>query len=194
MRTAWFFSTLPNVLCLLHLSIYVRPAALSSFPNVPKVLLYITPFPQFHNKPTILDLCAKQLAKSICQMRTVLVVFGIKIIEGLEGHAENCSNSYSDSNQFISSLMIPEMDFSNLCFILISLSEPSLYKHTSRRCPTSTITSWDQKKLLNVGCSEDTVLMELVLPRESHTQTCSRKWTKCVFKHQKKRNRNETIG
>lgn len=158
MRTVWFFSKLPNVLCLLHLNIYVCPAALSAFPNVPKVLLYIAPFSQFHNKPTILDLCAKQLAKFISQMRTVLVVFGIKMTEGLGGYAENCSNSCSDSDQFISSLMIPEVDFSNLCFILISLSEPSVYKHTSRRCQTSTITSWDRKKLLTVGCSDDKTL------------------------------------
>lgn len=46
------------------------------------VLLYTTSLPQFANKPTIIDLCAKQLAKLISQMRTVFIVFGIKTIEG----------------------------------------------------------------------------------------------------------------
>lgn len=47
MRTVWFFSKHLKGLCLLHLNIYMQPAALSPFPNVPKVLLYTTLFLSF---------------------------------------------------------------------------------------------------------------------------------------------------
>lgn len=81
--------------------------------------------PQFHNKPTIQDLCAKQAAILISQMRILFTLFGIKTIERPVEHAENCHNSGTDSKQFVSSL-IPGMDFSSLCLILISPSELSL--------------------------------------------------------------------
>jgi len=81
----------------------VCPVALSPFPNVPKVLFFTTPLPQFCNKTAILGLCAKKLAKSISQLRTVFVVFGIKNIEGPNECAENYSNPGTDSNCFISS-------------------------------------------------------------------------------------------
>lgn len=154
MRTVWFFPKLSKVLCLLYWNVYVCPAALSPFPSVPKVLLFTTPLPQLHNKPTILDLCAKQLEKAISQIRTVFIVFGMTIIAGPRGHAENRSNLGTDSNRFISSL-IRQINFSNLCLVLISPSQPSVFKHTPSRYQTSAIISWDQKKLLNVGCSED---------------------------------------
>lgn len=47
MRTVWFFSKYLKGLCLLHLNIYMHPAVLSPFPNVPKVLLYTTLFLSF---------------------------------------------------------------------------------------------------------------------------------------------------
>lgn len=125
--------------------------------------------PQFPNKPTIQDLCAKQMAIFISQVRTLITVFGIKTTERPGGHAENCCNLGTDSNQFVSSL-IPGMDFSNLCLILISPSEPSVYKNTVPR--------YNRFQLLSVEIRRNfcvLVVLKLILPRESHTQSCSRK-------------------
>lgn len=132
--------------------------------------------PQFHNKPTIQDLCAKQMAIFTSQMRILFTLFWIKNIERPGEHAENCYNSGTDSNQFVS-LLIPGMNFFNLCLILISPSEPSVYKHTVPGYNTFQLLSVEIRRICTF------VVLKLILPRESHTQSCSKKWTKCVLKH-----------